>query len=183
MFESRFNFTVEDNIAGTIYTTRKKNKKLAIILYLLLALCIIFSIVTLILDVLAGESFAFDIFLILLAVGIGVFFCFSPKMWKKSAIKSYEEFIAPNNYCVVIFDEDSCKVSFYKDQEEVSKMVLDLNNITAGFEDQVRLVVVFDKTQFAVVKKDGLKGDIQAHKDLIEKHLDNNETITYMTKI
>ena len=95
----------------------------------------------------------------------------------------YQEYIAPNNYCVVIIDEDSCKVSFFKEQEEVSKMVLDLNNITACFEDEFRLVIVFNKTNFAVVKKEGLKGNIQELKDLIEVHLKENETIEYMKKI
>lgn len=183
MFESRFNFTLEDNISGTMYTTKKKNKELAIVVYILLAICLVMSIVTLVLDIISGASFIFDIFLIIFVIAVGTMYYFSPKFWKKSAIKTYQEYIAPNNYCVVIIDEDSCKVSFFKEQEEVSKMVLDLNNITACFEDEFRLVIVFNKTNFAVVKKDALKGNIQELKDLIEVHLKENETIEYMKKI
>lgn len=181
MFESRFNFTVEDNIAGTIYTTKKKNKKLNILVYVLLSLGVLFAVISIVLDVLEGNNFFSDIFLIIVAIVVGVIVYFSPKFWKKSAIKTYQETIAPNSYCVVTFDEDCCKVAFYKEQEEVSKIVLDLNQITAGFEDSERLVVVFNKGQFVVVKKEYLKGELNELKDLIERHLVDSE-IEYMTK-
>ena len=152
MFESRFNFSLDDNIAGTIYTTRKKTKKLNILVYTLLFLCLLFAIISLILDIILGDSIVFDIILIVLAITVGIYHFYSPKMWKKSAIKSYNEFIASNNYCVVIIDDDSCKVSFYKGDEEVSKVVLDLNSITACFEDNERLVIVFNKKRVYLIE-------------------------------
>ena len=181
MFESRFNFSLDDNIAGTIYTTRKKTKKLNILVYTLLFLCLLFAIISLILDIILGDSIVFDIILIVLAITVGIYHFYSPKMWKKSAIKSYNEFIASNNYCVVIIDDDSCKVSFYKGDEEVSKVVLDLNSITACFEDNERLVIVFNKNQFVIIKKENLSGRIEFLRDKIEQYL-NDEGIIYITK-
>lgn len=181
MFESRFEFSLDDNIAGTIYTTKKKNKKLNIVIYVLLGICLLFAIISLILDIILGDSIIFDILLILLSIGVIIYHFYSPKMWKKSAIKTYNEYIAENKYCVVSIDDDSCRVSFYKENEEVSKMVLDLNNITACFEDEERFVIVFDKSQFVVVRKDKLSGRIEMLRDKMEQYL-NDEGIIYVTK-
>lgn len=181
MFESKFYFSLEDNIAGTIYTSKKKNKKLTIVVMSLLILGLILAIISMVINIILGENFAFDIILMLIAIGIGVYCLTAPKTWKRTAINTYNENIAPNNYCIVQIDKDCCKVSFYKEEVETSKVVLDLNNMTACFEDDERFVLVFNKTQFVIVRKDKLSGGIESLRENLEQHL-NDEGVVYVTK-
>ena len=68
-------------------------------------------------------------------------------------------------------DETKCDVSFQKNGEEVSRSVMDLSTLTSCIEDDERLVLVFNRQMFVVVRKDSLTGNLDSLKLLIQKYM------------
>lgn len=174
MFECQFKMSEEDNVKGTLYTVKQQRKTSNIIFIVLLFISLFLMISTLILDIRDGENIAFDVFLMVLILALLVlYFCF-PILFKSSAKRVYKTNIADKDLMIVKIDDTKCDVSFQKNGEQVSRSVMDLSTLTSCIEDDERLVLVFNKQMFVVVRKDSLLGNLDSLKLLIQKYMNKS---------
>lgn len=171
MFECQFKMSEEDNVKGTLYTIKQQRKTSNIIFIVLLFISLFLMIATLILDIRDGENIVFDVFLLVLIIALLIlYFCF-PILFKSSAKRAYKTNIADKDLMIVKIDDTKCDVSFQKNGEQVSRSVMDLSTLTSCTEDDERLVLVFNRQMFVVVRKDNLLGNLDSLKLLIQKYL------------
>lgn len=171
MFECQFKMSEDDNVKGTLYTIRQQRRKSNIVFIVLLCVSLLLMISTLIWDIRDGESIAFDIFLLVLIVALLILYICFPILFKANAKRVYKTSIADRDLMIVKIDETKCDVSFQKNGEEVSRSVMDLSTLTSCIEDDERLVLVFNRQMFVVVRKDSLTGNLDSLKLLIQKYM------------
>ena len=171
VFECQFKMSEDDNVKGTLYTIRQQRRKSNIVFIVLLCVSLLLMISTLIWDIRDGESIAFDIFLLVLIVALLILYICFPILFKANAKRVYKTSIADRDLMIVKIDETKCDVSFQKNGEEVSRSVMDLSTLTSCIEDDERLVLVFNRQMFVVVRKDSLTGNLDSLKLLIQKYM------------
>ena len=171
MFECQFKMSEDDNVKGTLYTIMQQRRKSNIVFIVLLCVSLLLMISTLIWDIRDGESIAFDIFLLVLIVALLILYICFPIVFKANAKRVYKTSIADRDLMIVKIDETKCDVSFQKNGEEVSRSVMDLSTLTSCIEDDERLVLVFNRQMFVVVRKDSLTGNLDSLKLLIQKYM------------
>ena len=73
------------------------------------------------------------------------------------------------DFMVIKIDENTCTETFIKDEQEVSKSIHALRQLTSYFEDQTRLVLVFNKVEYVCLRKENLVGGLDKLKAHLEK--------------
>ena len=172
MFECKFKYELEDSLisAKYIYKSQKRTQdKVIAILVPILMLCMIGMLVY---DIVKGKSFIWDVILLCALAVLEVMYLIIPLMLVRSQKKSfYQNKVNELDYVRIEISENMCVEKFYKDKEEVSKLEHNLKTLTSYFEDETRLILVFNKVEYSCLRKENIVGDIKKLKSLLEKHM------------
>ena len=170
MFECKFKFELEDSLKSAKYIyksqKRKQDKVIAILIPFLLAA----MVAMLVYDIIKGKTIVWDIILIVSLVVLEVMYLIIPLTLvaqQKKAFKKQQ--IDQMDYVLVKIDAHTCVETFYKGGEEKGKSEHGLKFLTSYFEDQTRLVLVFNKVEYVCLKKAEIKGGIDKLKAHLEK--------------
>ncbi len=170
MFECKFKYELEDSLASAKYiykSQRRTQDKVIAILIPILLLCMVGM---LIFDIIKGNSFVWDIVLLAALVVLQVMYLLMPLLLVRSQKKAFVTHkIGELDYNLITIDNATCVESLYKGEEEIAKNSHPLKTLTSYFEDSVRLVLVFNKMEYVVLRKDSIKGGLTKLKAHLEK--------------
>lgn len=172
MFECKFKYELEDSLisAKYIYKSQKRTQdKVIAILVPILMLCMIGMLVY---DILKGKAFVWDVILLCALAVLEVMYLIIPLMLVRSQKKSYyQNKVDELDYIHITITDNVCEEKFFKDEQEVSKIEHNLRTLTSYFEDETRLILVFNKVEYSCLRKANITGDIKKLKTLLEKRM------------
>ena len=175
MFECKFKYELEDSLTSAKYIyksqRRTQDKVIAILIPVLLA-CMIGM---LIFDIVKDKSIVWDIVLLVALAALQVMYLLMPLLLVRSQKKAFiTHKIDELDYNLITINNSTCVESLYKGDEIIAKNEYNLKHLTSYFEDSTRLVLVFNKMEYVVVKKENLKGGLQQLKTLLEKTMNKS---------
>ena len=170
MFECKFKYELEDSIISAKYiykSQRRTQDKVIAILIPILMLCMIGMLIY---DIVKGKPFVWDIILLLALLVLETMYLIIPLMLVRSQKKSFEkQKIAEMDYILIKIDNNSCVEALFKDGEEKSKISHNLKNLTSYFEDNLRLILVFNNVEYVCLRKQNLTGGVEKLKTILQK--------------
>lgn len=170
MFESNYKFELEDNIKCAKYVYNSQKRKQDKIIAILLPILMVGMIAMLIVDIVNKKSVIWDIALLVMLGVLQVMYITMPLMVVKQTKKSYaQQKFAEMDSVKVTINDNVCKMAFVKDGVELEPKTLHLKMLTSYIEDNDSLVLVFNKVEYIMIKKDGMKGDLKKLKAILEK--------------
>ena len=175
MFECNYKYELEDSLISSKYVYNsqksKKDKVIAIMLPILLAI----MVAMLVADIVNKKSIVWDLILVIALVVLQVMYLFIPIMIKSAQIKAFKkQNLKEMDMLNIVISEKLCTETFIKNNEEVSKNVHALQNLTSYLEDQNRLILVFNQVEFICLRKDCIKGDIEKLKEHLVKAMNKS---------
>jgi len=177
MFECKFKYELEDSLTSAKYIyksqRRTQDKVIAVLIPVLLA-CMIGMLVY---DIIKHNSIVWDIVLLVALTALQVMYLLMPLFLIKSQKKAFiSHKINELDYNLITIDNSKCVEALYKGEEVIAKNEHSLKHLTSYFEDNVRLVLVFNKMEYVVLRKENVKGGLIKLKALLEKTM--NKSIT-----
>ena len=170
MFECKFKYTLEDSIVSAKYIYKSQKRKQDKVIAVLIPVLFVCMIGMLVFDIIKGNSFGWDIVLLVALAFLEGLYLIIPFMLVRSQKKAYQkQNIDDMDYILIKIDENSCVETMHKDDVEVSKNIHSLRQLTSYLEDQSRLILVFNKVEYVCLRKDSLIGDLNKLKALLEK--------------
>ena len=170
MFQCKFKYELEDSIVSAkyIYKSQKRTQdKVIAILIPILMLCMI---AMLIYDIVKGNSFVWDIVLLVALITLEIMYLIIPLMLVRSQKKSFEkQKIDEMDYILINIDNNNCVESLYKDEQVLSTNAHSLKQLTSYFEDSNRLILVFNKVEYVCLRKTKIVGGVDKLKAHLEK--------------
>ncbi len=170
MFECKFKYELEDSIVSAKYIyksqKRKQDKFIAILIPILLA-CMIAMLVY---DIIKEKSIVWDIVLIVALVVLEIMYLIMPAMVISSQKKAFNnQKINEMDYILIKIDDQMCVETLFKDEQEVSKNIHALKQLTSYLEDSKRLILVFNKVEYVCLRKENIIGGLEKLKTKLEK--------------
>ena len=170
MFECKFKYTLEDSIVSAKYIYKSQKRKQDRVIAILIPILLLCMIGMLVFDIIKNNTFVWDIVLIVALVLLEVMYLVIPLMLVKSQKKAYQkQNIDEMDFILIKIDENTCVETMHKGEEEVSKNIHALRQLTSYLEDQSRLILVFNKVEYVCLRKDCIIGDLNKLKALLEK--------------
>ena len=170
MFECKFKYTLEDSLVSAKYIYKSQKRKQDRVIAVLIPILLLCMIGMLVFDIVKNNSFVLDIVLIVALVLLEVMYLVIPLMLVKSQKKAYQkQNIDEMDFILIKIDENTCVETMHKDEQEVSKNIHSLRQLTSYLEDQSRLILVFNKVEYVCLRKDSIIGDLNKLKALLEK--------------
>ncbi len=170
MFECKFKYELEDSIASAKYIYKSQKRKQDKVIAILIPILIACMVGMLVYDIVKGNSFAWDIVLLSALVVLQAMYLIMPLILVRSQKKTYKTHrIDELDYTLIVIDNTTCTETLHKDNEEIAKNVHTLKQLTSYFEDDVRLVLVFNKVEFVVLRKENITGGIEELKSHLQK--------------
>ena len=170
MFECKFKYELEDSINSSKYIYKSQKRKQDKVIAILIPILLVCMIGMLIYDIIKGNSFVWDIVLLVALVVLEMMYLIIPLMLVKTQKKSFiKHKIGEMDYMLVKIDETTCVETLHKDEQEISKNIHALRQLTSYFEDQTRLVLVFNKVEYVCLRKENLVGGLDKLKAHLEK--------------
>ena len=170
MFECKFKYELEDSLVSAKYVyksqKRKQDKFIAILIPILLCLMIAMMIY----DIVVGNSFIWDIILIVALIVLEVLYLIIPLMLVRSQKKTfYKNKVDETDFMLIKIDDSTCVETLIKNDQEVSKNIHALKQLTSYLEDKDRLILVFNNVEYVCLRKSALTGDVEKLKNLLNK--------------
>ena len=170
MFESKFKYELEDSVKSAKYIYKSQKRKQDKFIAILIPILMVCMVGMLVYDAIKNKSIVWDIVLLVALVVLEAMYLIIPLMLVKSQKKAfYKHKVNEMDYMLVKIDDSICVETLHKGDEEVSRNVHSLKQLTSYFEDDIRLVLVFNKVEFVCVKKDNLTGGLNKLKSHLEK--------------
>lgn len=170
MFECKYKLELEDSIKCAKYVYKSQKRKQDKIIAILIPFLMVAIIAMLVFDIVKGNSFVWDIVLLIALVVLECMYLIIPIMLVQSQKKSYrKQNLANMDYLHIVIDDKQCVETLFKDEQEVAKNTHTLKFLTSYIEDKDYLILVFNKVEFVCVKKVGFVGDINKLKSLLQK--------------
>ena len=170
MFECKFKYELEDSLISAKYiykAQKRKQDKIIAVLIPILAVCMIGMLVF---DVIKGNSFVWDIVSLVALIALEIMYLLIPVMLMRSQKKAFEKLnIDKSDYVLVQINNDTCVETLVKGEEELSKNIHMLKQLTSYFEDNIRLVLVFNKVEYVCLRKEFVSGGVDKLKAYLEK--------------
>lgn len=175
MFECKFKYELEDSLTSAKYIyksqRRTQDKVIAILIPFLLA-CMAGMLIY---DIIKNNSIVWDIVLLSALAALQVMYLLMPLLLARSQKKAFiTHKINELDYNLITIDNSQCVETLYKDDEVVAKNEHSLKHLTSYLEDSVRLVLVFNKMEYVVLRKENIKGGLQKLKALLEKTMNKS---------
>ena len=176
MFECKFKYEREDSIVSSKYIYKSQKRKQDKIIVILIPILVVCMIGMLVFDIVKGNSFVWDIVLLVALIILEVMYLIIPLMLVKSQKKSFEkQKIGEMDYILIKIDNNSCFEALYKDEKEVSNINHSLKFLTSYFEDNERLILVFNKVEYVCLRKANITGGVEKLKAHLEKTMSKAE--------
>ena len=170
MFECKFKYELEDSLisAKYIYKSQKRTQdKVIAVLIPILMLCMIGMLIY---DIAKGKSIVWDIILLVALVVLETMYLIMPLMLLKSQKKSFaKQKINEMDYILIKIENNTCSESLFKDEKQVSTHSHSLKTLTSYFEDNSRMILVFNNVEYVCIRKANLTGGLEKLKNLLEK--------------
>ena len=170
MFQCKYKYELEDSVisAKYVYKSQKRTQdKVIAILIPILFLCMIGMMIY---DIVKQKPIVWDIVLLVALALLEVMYLIIPIMLVKSQKKAFvQNEMDKMDYIKIQIDENSCTETVFKDEEEISRNVHSLKQLTSYLEDDKRLVLVFNKVEYVCLRKSELVGDLKKLKAHLEK--------------
>lgn len=168
MFECKFKYEVEDSIISAKYIYKSQKRKQDKVIAILIPILMACMVGLLIYDIVTQRSFVWDIVLLVALIVLECMYLIIPFMLVRSQKKSYaKQKIDETDYILIKIDEHTCVETLHKDDKIVSSSMHSLKQLTSYFEDNSRLVLVFNNIEFVCLRKENLTGGI----DKLKTHL------------
>lgn len=170
MFECKFKLTERDCITSAKYVYKSQKRKRDTVIAVLIPILFACMVAMLVVDIVHKKSVVWDVVLLCALAVLEVVYLLIPLTIITSQKKSYrKQNLGDMDYLLVTIDDTMCYETMFKDGAEVVKNAHSLKQLTSYIEDANRLVLVFNKIEFVVVDKAGLKGDLAKLKAHLEK--------------
>ena len=170
MFTCKFKYELEDSIVSAKYIYKSQKRMQDKIIAALIPILMAAMIAMLVYDIVKGNSFVWDIVLLVSLAALEVMYLMIPIMLSKSQKKAFEkQQISTMDYIQIEIKDNTCVERLFKDEKEVSKSVHDLKTLTSYLEDYKRLILVFNKVEYVCLRKENLVGGEKKLKALLEK--------------
>lgn len=170
MFECKYKLELEDCVISAKYVYKSQKRKQDKVIAVLIPILIVCMIAMLIFDIVRGNSYIWDIILLVALLILEIMYLVVPLMLVRSQKKAFkQQRLAEMDYILIKVDDSLCTETLYKDEHEMAKNVHNLRALTSYLEDDFRLVLVFNKVEFVCIRKDALAGDVNKLKSHLEK--------------
>ncbi len=170
MFGCRYKFELEDSVTSAKYVYRSQRRRQDKIVAVLIPILMVAMIVMLIYDIVAGNSYAWDIVLLVALVILQALYLIIPVTLVRGQKKAYEkQKLGEMDALDIQIDDNLCIETLYKDGAEVAKNVHNLRAISSYLEDETRLILVFNKVEFVCLRKANITGGVDKLKAHLEK--------------
>lgn len=172
MFECKFKYELEDSITSAKYIYKSQKRTQDKIITFLIPILIVCMIGMLVFDIVKGNSYVWDVVLLVALIVLEIMYLIIPLMLVKSQKKSFEKQNIDNmDFIFIKIDNNSCVETLHKDDQIVSSNTHSLRMLTSYFEDDVRLVLVFNKVEYVCLRKANLTGDINKLREHLQKSM------------
>lgn len=170
MFECKYKFTLEDNIKCAKYVYKSQKRTQDKIIAIMLPILLVCMVALLIVDIVYKKNVIWDIALMVMLLVLQLMYILMPTMVVRQTKKTYkaQELDKMDNIKIEVNDK-SCIVAFEHEGEELANKVLPLKTLTSYLEDSESVVLIFNKIEYILVKKEYLNGDVNKFKALLNK--------------
>lgn len=170
MFECKFKYELEDSVVSAKYIYKSQKRTQDKVIAILIPILMVCMVAMLIYDIAKGKSFVWDIVLLIALAILEVMYLIMPLMLVKSQKKSFaQQKIDEMDYILIKIENNSCVETLFKDEKEMSSHSHNLKTLTSYFEDNSRLVLVFNNVEYVCLRKSNLTGGVEKLKNLLEK--------------
>lgn len=170
MFECSYKYELEDSLICSKYIYKAQKRTKDKIIAILLPILLICMLVMLIADIINKKNLVWDIVLVIALIVLQIMYLLIPIMLRRSQIKAFKaQNVADMDLLTIKIDENLCTETMYKDNQEMSKVVHNLKNLTSYLEDNDRLILVFNQVEYVCLRKQNIKGDVEKLKNHLVK--------------
>lgn len=170
MFECKFKYELEDSLVSAKYVYKSQKRKQDKIIAILIPILLVCMVAMLIYDIVKGNSIVWDIILLAALVVLEAMYLVIPIMLVSSQKKSfYKQKIDEIDYMLIKIDDATCVETLFKDEQEVSKNMHPLKQLTSYLEDNNRLVLVFNNVEYVCLRKENISGEIEKLRTHLQK--------------
>ena len=170
MFECKFKYELEDCIVSAKYIYKSQKRKQDKVVAILIPILMLCMVGLLIFDIVKGNSYVWDIILLAALIVLEIMYLIVPIMLVKSQKKSFvSQKIDEMDFILIKIDQNSCVETLHKDEQVVSTNTHSLKLLTSYFEDNTRLILVFNKVEYVCLRKANLTGGVEKLKAHLEK--------------
>lgn len=170
MFECKFKYELEDSLVSAKYIYKSQKRKQDKVIAVLIPILVVCMIAMLVYDIIKGNNYVWDIVLLVALIALEVMYLIIPIMLTKSQKKTFKKLkLDEVDYVLIQIDKTSCVETLVKDGEEISKNVHVLRALSGYFEDQTRIVLVFNKVEYVCLRKENIVGGVDKLKTHLEK--------------
>ena len=172
MFKCKYKFEIEDSVTCAKYVYKSQKRKQDKIIAILIPILMVAMIAMMIFDIIAGNSYVWDIVLFVSLVILEILYLIIPVTLVKSQKKSYlKQGLDKMDYLLVEVGENVCTETMFIGEEEQAKSVHNLRSLSSYIEDKDRLILVFNKVEFVCLKKDKIEGGVEKLKNHLSKKM------------
>lgn len=169
MIECKYKCELEDCLTSAKYVYKSQRRKKDKIVAILIPILMVAMVAMLIYDIVANNSFLWDIILLAALLILQVMYLLIPIMVVKSQKKSYiKNNWGDMDYLLVKITQKECVEEVYKDNNVISKSMHSLRYLTSYLEDEERIILVFNKVEFVCIKKEFVTGNINQLKEILK---------------
>ena len=172
MFKCKYKFELDDSITSAKYVYKSQKRKQDKVIAILIPILLVSMIAMLVFDIVRGNSFVWDIILLIALTVLEVMYMIIPATLVKSQKKAYDnQKLNEMDYLLVEIDENTCKETMYKDEQAQASSVHNLRMLSSYIEDADRLILIFNKIEFVCLKKQNIEGGVEKLKNHLEKKM------------
>ena len=176
MFECKYKFELEDCIVCAKYVYKSQRRKQDKVIAILIPILMVAMVAMLIWDIVAHKSFVWDIVLLAALVVLELLYIAIPLFLVRAQKKSYKKLkLDEMDYLLIKIEGNLCTETLYKDEEVKSVNTHNLKSLTSYLEDDSRIILVFNKVEYACIRKENLVGGTQKLKDHLQKVMSKND--------
>lgn len=170
MFECKYKLTEQDCIVSAKYVFKSGKRKRDKVIAVLIPVLMVCMVAMLVFDIVTKKSYAWDIVLLCALAVLQIIYAIIPLTIVHSQKKSFKkQNLGEMDYLLIAIDDNLCTETLYKNNQEVAKDMHNLKSLTSYIEDNLRIVLVFNKVEFVCLRKDGLTGSVNQLKNHLEK--------------
>ncbi len=171
-FECKYKFEVSDSIIGAKYVYKSQKRTQDKVIAVLIPILFILMLGMLIVDIVFKRSIVWDAILLVALGVLEILYSLIPVMLVNSQKKSFKkQKLDEMDYLYIKIEDNLCTETMLKNYDEVAKNVHNLKTLTSYIEDNDRLILVFNKIEFVVLRKANLTGNINKLKTLLNKSM------------
>lgn len=170
MFECKYKYELEDSIVSAKYVYKSQRRTQDKVIAILIPILLVCMIAMLVFDIYKGNSFVWDIVLLVALLVLEAMYLIIPIMLVTSQKKNFQkQDLGSMDYIQINIDDNSCVEIIVKDDDVKAKNVHSLRLLTSYIEDDLRLILVFNKVEFVCLRKENLVGDLNKLKAHLQK--------------